>query len=1124
MCLASVSIPYTPFAGAVWAALMFCMLVLPKPGKLGYGERGAEMVATVQLIRRNMTGFVSLPRHLGTQGVLSGQPQAKITYASLGASCAAVLAAACDLMVSHALAKHTASVPSLTLISGVDFAPAERVVWITAPASAWFGWVAAHACTSVKRMRISAKKSGHEPNPKQECPAAIVKGTTVPVDDKGNPLKFRLWSSDIRTAVQETLQDIINETSKKRFLSLAAGLLLLAAADISAGLFSGVTRPVTSNIGIAGPVLAYLSTAALMAGHRALAEDIEQQRAEWEAEKKEIREWPRRWASMPGENIDTAPSIVGWGSKALPEIPGKQPTHKQWMFQMMPGKDFSNYLNSASRLAPALGKNMIIIEELRSDPSSTSKDGLTKWGFTVTHELDPTIGLHSLQEKGLDEQTQNFILKYMVLTALKDLKLPQPSFLRAERLTKINLATRKNRKWIFETQWAMTSTAGYSDYASKTEKLREKLGCDWARVFVRPHQSYISIIFGHSPIEAKPQPQHLSVISQADWNYFMRYSNLIGTNKQPPAQISVKVDEKTKQQELVFALQPGLTEESVEKAIPKLLSISGLSHIRIGPQTKSSEVTLYTSPDDPLERSYNYGDYAHMILSEPVLGEPRLNWHIGVGYDGELVKFDWGADTPHLLIAGNTGSGKSGVVNAMLTQMLHNNEPEDVEFWMADPKNELQVYQHLAHVKYFLDMSVTEDNIYSTINCLLQTAEDEMNRRYKTLASHPQKPQNLKRARAIASENPEKYGYLNLPYIFLVIEECSTYLKKPETQDNTKLWLSMNNSLTQIAMKGRAAGITIITCTQYPVKENISTTLKQQSRRIGLRTADLQASRVIIDMKGLEEIKSPGRGKLSTTKGMVDFRGLWLRNPHEDGSDIPDERMKLIEGICYTKKWPKLPEGVNPGALVIPCDDDERIYPEKKIFTGGPPRGRDRPLRKQSHEDWLNMLSDTEDGLNFDMFADDPSDNWLWDSSPQKPENNERGRRPLRGKTPHRPDHRRRPPRPRQRREAPDSFRGPENGPASHGDRDYEPARPERDLQGEPDTGLLPEPPGFLLSEEHDKDNEPSPAPEQETEDNDPLDGLLAELAQRERSPSQDGSYGDQAAAMSRLGMSDTRR
>lgn len=323
--------------------------------------------------------------------------------------------------------------------------------------------------------------------------------------------------------------------------------------------------------------------------------------------------------------------------------------------------------------------------------------------------------------------------------------------------------------------------------------------------------------------------------------------------------------------------------------------------------------------------SYDYADYAQTLLREPVLGEPRINWYVGVGEDGELVEFDWSAAPPHLLVAGNKGSGKSGVMNTMLTQMLHNNEPEDTEFWLVDPGNELQIYQDLAHVKYFLDMSVTEDAPLHVSKCLFDAAETEMLRRYKLMAAHPQKPRNVAKARAIASEDPYNYSHLSFPYVFLVFTEYVPYLAKPSHRNNNLLWYSICNSLTQIAMKGIAAGINIITCTQYPVKDNIPATLQQQSRMIGFRTSDLAAPGASTYLPDLEKSKPPFRGELSTSKGTADFRGLRLRTSHEDRTGVPDERIEIIESIPYTQRWPKLPDGVTPGPMVTLCEN-EGVY------------------------------------------------------------------------------------------------------------------------------------------------------------------------------------------------------
>lgn len=257
------------------------------------------------------------------------------------------------------------------------------------------------------------------------------------------------------------------------------------------------------------------------------------------------------------------------------------------------------------------------------------------------------------------------------------------------------------------------------------------------------------------------------------------------------------------------------------------------------------------------------------------------------------------AHPSHLYLAdGFVPTHNSGVINSFLCQLFYNNTPDDIEVWMMEPKNELQAYADIAHVKRFVDGQTPGDSPWANAAALLDEARQEMHRRYQLFSSHAQKPQKLSEARFIArQEGPPADGSrhpLDIPYLFVVIEECSNYFTPPSLKQFRTDWETVIYNVEEIARLARAAGIHLLVATQYPTNRTISPVLKQQCRRLGLKTNNQLASMVIIDEPGLEDIKVPGRGMMSYSKGYRGFRGFLMRRPDEDNPDAPDDRGEIL--------------------------------------------------------------------------------------------------------------------------------------------------------------------------------------------------------------------------------------
>ena len=229
----------------------------------------------------------------------------------------------------------------------------------------------------------------------------------------------------------------------------------------------------------------------------------------------------------------------------------------------------------------------------------------------------------------------------------------------------------------------------------------------------------------------------------------------------------------------------------------------------------------------------------------------KLTIALGKDIVGKIVVADL-AKMPHLLIAGQTGSGKSVAVNAMIISVLYKASPEDVKFIMVDPKRlELGLYEDIPHL---LTPVVTEPKRASNA---LKWATNEMENRYKLLATVGvrnieqyntlvKKPKNLDLF--AADENSEKKP---LPFIIIVIDELAD-LMMVASKD-------VEDSIMRLAQMARAVGIHLIVATQRPSVDVITGVIKANfPSRISFRVAQKVDSRTILDQMGAQQLLGKG--------------------------------------------------------------------------------------------------------------------------------------------------------------------------------------------------------------------------------------------------------------------------
>jgi S-DNA-T family DNA segregation ATPase FtsK/SpoIIIE len=266
----------------------------------------------------------------------------------------------------------------------------------------------------------------------------------------------------------------------------------------------------------------------------------------------------------------------------------------------------------------------------------------------------------------------------------------------------------------------------------------------------------------------------------------------------------------------------------------------------------------------------------------PATSSPLSVW-LGKDISGNAVWTDL-ARMPHLLIAGTTGSGKSGCINTILTSILLRATPDDVRMILIDPKRiELGFYESIPHL---LTPVVSSPK---TAAAALANVVGEMERRYERM-SHV-------RARSLPEMNRalRGRGEKQLPYLLVVIDELAD-LMMISPQD-------VEDAIIRLAQKSRAVGIHLVLATQRPSVDVITGMIKANvPSRIAFAVSSQTDSRVILDQAGAESLL--GQGDML-------FKPLGTsRLQRVQGAYVSEEEVALVVEQCRAQREQELDESM----------------------------------------------------------------------------------------------------------------------------------------------------------------------------------------------------------------------
>ena len=320
------------------------------------------------------------------------------------------------------------------------------------------------------------------------------------------------------------------------------------------------------------------------------------------------------------------------------------------------------------------------------------------------------------------------------------------------------------------------------------------------------------------------------------------------------------------------------------------------------------------------------------VIDSPEFAKAKSKTSVALGksIDGSCIVGNI-ARMPHLLIAGTTGSGKSVMINSIITTLLMRALPEDVRLIMVDPKRvELAGYNGLPHLYVPV---VTEPKQAASA---LQWAVSEMERRLKVFERLNVRKISTYNEKQAAGEfehydNPPQ----KMPYLVIIIDELSDLMMVAGKD--------VEASIVRIAQLGRAAGIHLIVATQRPSSNVVTGLIKANiTNRIAFNVATGIDSRVIIDQMGAEKLT--GLGDMLFSK--VD----WGKPRRIQGCFVSDDEINEIVEFVKSQSEPDYHEeilsAVAPASMSMaggggivrtgvaePQDDDPLIWEAAHIVV-----------------------------------------------------------------------------------------------------------------------------------------------------------------------------------------------